>query len=229
MPDAQQLAQQILDSVGGSANIADVENCMTRLWVEVASPASVDLPALQATDGVMAAIAAGSNLQIVLGPGLVDRVADDLEALRAAAPAAAAGGSSPEELAARGASIKASARSRSDGRTMRAIRKISAIFIPLIPALIACGLIAGINGILTNLGWVPGVTPFLGVLSSGSLSLLAVFVGMAVPTRTRSRWSSAARPSSVARSAASSSQPVSRTSRGSARPRLPARAVCSGH
>ncbi len=61
---------------------------------------------------------------------------------------------------------------------MRAIRKISAIFIPLIPALIACGLIAGINGILTNLGWLPGVTPFLGVLSSGFLSLLAVFVGM---------------------------------------------------
>lgn len=189
MPDAQQLAQQILDSVGGSANIADVENCMTRLRVEVSSPASVDLPALQATDGVMAAIAAGSNLQIVLGPGLVDRVADGLEALRAAAPPAAAGGpgassaagasgSSPEELAARGASIKATARARSDGRTMRAIRKISAIFIPLIPALIACGLIAGINGILTNLGWVPGVTPFLGVLSSGFLSLLAVFVGM---------------------------------------------------
>lgn len=189
MPDAQQLAQQILDAVGGSANIADVENCMTRLRVEVVSDSSVALDDLKATDGVMAAIAAGSNLQIVLGPGLVDRVADDLEALRAAAPAAAAGGagassaagasgSSPEELAARGASIKATARARSDGRTMRAIRKISAIFIPLIPALIACGLIAGINGILTNLGWVPALTPFLGVLSSGFLSLLAVFVGM---------------------------------------------------
>ncbi|WP_022908545.1 PTS transporter subunit EIIB, partial [Curtobacterium sp. B18] len=179
MADAQQLAQQILDTVGGSSNIADVENCMTRLRVEVASPGSVDLPALQATDGVMAAIAAGSNLQIVLGPGLVDRVADSLESLRAApVPGAASASVSPEELAARGASIKASARARSDGRTMRAIRRISAIFIPLIPALIACGLIAGINGILTNLGWLPGVTPFLAVLSSGFLSLLAVFVGM---------------------------------------------------
>lgn len=186
MPDAQQLAQQILDAVGGAANIADVENCMTRLRVEVVSDSSVALEDLKATDGVMAAIAAGSNLQIVLGPGLVDRVAVDLEALRASAPPAAAGGSgvsgasgaSPDELAARGASIKASARARSDGRTMRAIRRISAIFIPLIPALIACGLIAGINGILTNLGWLPGVTPFLGVLSSGFLSLLAVFVGM---------------------------------------------------
>lgn len=142
------------------------------------SVSAVALEDLKATDCVVAAIAAGSNLHSVLGPGLVDRVADDLEALRASAPSAAAGGSSPEELAARGAEIKATARARSDGRTMRAIRKISAIFIPLIPALIACGLIAGINGILTNLGWVPGVTPFLGVLSSGFLSLLAVFVGM---------------------------------------------------
>ncbi|WP_416394481.1 MULTISPECIES: PTS transporter subunit EIIC [unclassified Curtobacterium] len=179
MTVAQQLAQQILDTVGGSSNIADVENCMTRLRVEVASPSSVDLPALQATEGVMAAIAAGSNLQIVLGPGLVDRVADSLESLRAApVPGASSASVSPEELAARGASIKASARARSDGRTMRAIRRVAAIFIPLIPALIACGLIAGINGILTNLGWLPGVTPFLGVLSSGFLSLLAVFVGM---------------------------------------------------
>ncbi|MCS6577346.1 PTS transporter subunit EIIB [Curtobacterium flaccumfaciens] len=231
MPDAQQLAQQILDSVGGSANIADVENCMTRLRVEVVSDSSVALEDLKATDGVMAAIAAGSNLQIVLGPGLVDRVADGLEALRATAPSAAAGGpgASPDELAARGASIKATARARSDGRTMRAIRKISAIFIPLIPALIACGLIAGINGILTNLGWLPGVTPFLGVLSSGFLSLLAVFVGMAVLSKSVSRWSSAARPSSVVRSAASSSRPASRTSRCSARPWLPGRAVCSAH
>ncbi len=100
MPDAQQLAQQILDSVGGSANIADVENCMTRLRVEVVSDSpSSTRRTLKATDGVMAAIAAGSNLQIVLGPGLVDRVADDLEALRAAAPSAAAGGAGASSAA----------------------------------------------------------------------------------------------------------------------------------
>ncbi|WP_439690584.1 PTS transporter subunit EIIC [Curtobacterium sp. SP.BCp] len=177
MADAQQLAQQILDSVGGSANIADVENCMTRLRVEVVSTEDVALDDLKATDGVMAAIAAGSNLQIVLGPGLVDRVANDLSTLRAQ-PSDPAPSVTPEELAARGAAMKSAARSRTDGRTMRAVRKISAIFIPLIPALIACGLIAGINGILTNLGWLPGLTPFLAVLSSGFLSLLAVFVAM---------------------------------------------------
>jgi len=127
---------------------------------------------------VLSAIAASSNLQIAVGPGLVDRVADGLEALRAATPSTATGGSSPLELAARGADIKATARARFDGHTMRTIWKVSAIVIPLIPALITCGLIAGINGILTNRGRVPALTPFLGVLSSGCLALLAVFVMM---------------------------------------------------
>ncbi len=62
---------------------------------------------------------------------------------------------SPEKQAARGASIKASACARSDGRTMRIIGRVSAIFVPLVVWLIARRLIAGINGILTNLGWLP--------------------------------------------------------------------------
>lgn len=30
---------------------------------------------------------------------------------------------------------------------------------PLIPALIGCGVIAGLNGLLVNLGVLPGLTP----------------------------------------------------------------------
>lgn len=120
MPDAQRPAQQIIDAVGGSTNIAHVENCMSRLRVEVVSETSVALEDRKATDGFMTAIAAGANLQIVLDSGLVDRVADGLEALRTPAPPSAAvsrsgpSGTSPDALAARGVSIKAAARARSE-------------------------------------------------------------------------------------------------------------------
>lgn len=57
------------------------------------------------------------------------------------------------------------------------LRRIAQIFVPLIPALIGCGIIAGINGLLTNLGWLPSVVPALAALASGFLSLIAVFVG----------------------------------------------------
>lgn len=39
------------------------------------------------------------------------------------------------------------------------LRRIANIFVPLIPALIGCGIIAGLNGLLVNLGWLTSVTP----------------------------------------------------------------------
>ncbi|CAM5702472.1 hypothetical protein SMICM304S_00119 [Streptomyces microflavus] len=48
---------------------------------------------------------------------------------------------------------------------------------PLIPALIGCGIIAGLNGLLVNLGWLPAVTPALAAMAPGFMALIAVFVG----------------------------------------------------
>ncbi len=57
------------------------------------------------------------------------------------------------------------------------LRRIANIFVPLIPALIGCGIIAGLNGLLVNLGWLPGITPALAAMASGFMALIAVFVG----------------------------------------------------
>lgn len=48
---------------------------------------------------------------------------------------------------------------------------------PLIPALIGCGIIAGLGGLLTNLGRAPALVPALAAVASGFMSLIAVFVG----------------------------------------------------
>ncbi|GCB92945.1 PTS beta-glucoside transporter subunit EIIBCA [Streptomyces noursei] len=57
------------------------------------------------------------------------------------------------------------------------LRRIANIFVPLIPALIGCGIIAGLNGLLTNAGWLPALVPALTAIASGFMSLIAVFVG----------------------------------------------------
>ncbi|HEY0186769.1 MAG TPA: PTS transporter subunit EIIC [Cellulomonas sp.] len=181
MSDAPLLAQRVLTLLGGPRNVREVESCMTRLRVEVHDPEAVDLDGLRAEPGVIAVVA-GDSWQVVLGPGLVDRVARAMQA----ALAEAAGGGTPltDALAAEGAAIKQASRERHDSPVMRAVRRISAVFVPLIPALVACGLIAGVNGIVTNLvssGTLPGlagIQPFIGVLSAGFLGLLPVFVGM---------------------------------------------------
>ncbi|SCE31587.1 PTS system IIB component, Glc family /PTS system IIC component, Glc family, partial [Streptomyces sp. SolWspMP-5a-2] len=46
-----------------------------------------------------------------------------------------------------------------------------------IPALIGCGVLAGLNGLLVNAGWLPGLTPALTAVASGFMALIAVFVG----------------------------------------------------
>ncbi|MFC9228615.1 PTS transporter subunit EIIC [Streptomyces decoyicus] len=92
--------------------------------------------------------------------------------LGTAPPAATA-----EELAAQGAALKARQKSRNATPVKLFLRRIANIFVPLIPALIGCGIVAGINGLLTNLGWLPSVVPALAAIASGFMSLIAVFVG----------------------------------------------------
>ncbi|NVI31785.1 PTS transporter subunit EIIB, partial [Streptomyces sp. CAI-17] len=184
------LAAAILPLVGGAANVTTVVHCMTRLRLGLADRSLVQDEALKAVPGVMGVVE-DDTYQIVLGPGTVARVTPEFEALveeeRAAAPAprpvpASAGAPEPhpvtaEELAARGAEIKAERKARNATPLKLFLRRIANIFVPLIPALIGCGIIAGVNGLLTNLGWAPGVTPALGALASGFMALIAVFVG----------------------------------------------------
>ncbi|MFD3516104.1 PTS transporter subunit EIIC [Streptomyces sp. NPDC058657] len=85
---------------------------------------------------------------------------------------------SAEELAAQGAALKAARKAKNATPLKLFLRRIANIFVPLIPALIGCGIIAGLNGLLINLGWLPALTPALAALASGFMALIAVFVGL---------------------------------------------------
>lgn len=102
--------------------------------------------------------------------------ADD-PAPSAADPAPSAATTTADELAARGAALKARQKARNATPVKLFLRRIANIFVPLIPALIGCGIVAGLNGLLTNLGWLPALVPALGAVASGFMSLIAVFVG----------------------------------------------------
>ncbi|POX37244.1 PTS alpha-glucoside transporter subunit IIA [Streptomyces sp. Ru73] len=82
-----------------------------------------------------------------------------------------------DELAERGAALKARRKAANATPFKLFLRRIANIFVPLIPALIGCGIIAGINGLLTNLGWLPSLVPALTAIASGFMALIAVFVG----------------------------------------------------
>ncbi|MGW8364184.1 PTS transporter subunit EIIC [Streptomyces wedmorensis] len=167
------IAAAILPLVGGAGNISTVAHCMTRLRLGLRDRSLVQDDALKALPSVMGVVE-DDTYQIVLGPGTVARVTPELEALVAEATGPA---HSAEDLAAQGAALKAARKAKNATPFKLFLRRIANIFVPLIPALIGCGIIAGLNGLLINLGWLPGVTPALAAIASGFMALIAVFVG----------------------------------------------------
>ncbi|MCC3779250.1 PTS transporter subunit EIIC, partial [Streptomyces sp. UNOB3_S3] len=167
----QDTAAALLPLLGGAGNVRTVGHCMTRLRVEVADRAPVRGAELRALPGVLGVVEDGESFQIVLGPGTVARVAPELERLVAAC------GTTADALAARGDALRERRRAR-DGTPGRLfLRRLAQVFVPLIPALVGCGVIAGAGGLLANLHWLPALVPALSAIVSGFMSLIAVFVG----------------------------------------------------
>lgn len=175
-------AAAILPLVGGAANVSSVVHCMTRLRLGLRDRSLVQDEALKAVPAVMGVVE-DDTYQIVLGPGTVARVTPEFEKLvkegqeAAPAPDPAATPLTAEELAAQGAEMKAARKAKNATPFKLFLRRIANIFVPLIPALIGCGIIAGLNGLLVNLEWLPSVTPALAAMASGFMALIAVFVG----------------------------------------------------
>ncbi|MFD0021026.1 PTS transporter subunit EIIC [Streptomyces sp. NPDC058382] len=177
-------AAAILPLVGGAANVSSIAHCMTRLRLGLRDRSLVQDEALKAVPAVMGVVD-DDTYQIVLGPGTVARVTPEFEKLveegragqPAPAPSPASAPLTAEELAAQGAEMKAARKAKNATPFKLFLRRIANIFVPLIPALIGCGIIAGLNGLLVNLGWLTSVTPALAAMASGFMALIAVFVG----------------------------------------------------
>ena len=128
--DYRKTAQDILDHVGGSKNIASAAHCATRLRLVIADNKKVSKEALENVDGVKGVFEASGQLQIILGTGTVNKVFAefiDIAGITASSKAEA------KEVAA-----------EKQNWFMRAIKLLGDIFVPIIPAIVASGFLMGI-------------------------------------------------------------------------------------
>ena len=128
--DYRKTAQDILDHVGGSKNIASAAHCATRLRLVIADNMKVSKEALENVNGVKGVFEASGQLQIILGTGTVNKVFAEFI-----------------DIAGITASSKAEAKEAAAEKQnwfVRAIKLLGDIFVPIIPAIVASGFLMGI-------------------------------------------------------------------------------------
>lgn len=146
----EQMAQSILQFTGGKGNIRMVSNCMTRVRLEVNDPSVVQIDQIKALKGVFG-VHVDAQVQVIVGPGTAAKVAACLQELLGDAHKAAgqADKETAQEIAARNKQVIKSRQKVSKGKLF--LKTISNVFVPLSSALIASGLLAGIQSILVSL------------------------------------------------------------------------------
>lgn len=140
----QTTANLVVKALGGVSNIASYTNCMTRLRVHVTDASLVEEQNLRAIEGVLGVVINGVSVQVVFGPGTVSKVAEAfgavLNKLTDAEKKVAKVTSCEEKESVKQLKLKT--------YIQRGLKHIANIFVPLLPGIIAGGLINGITSAL---------------------------------------------------------------------------------
>ncbi len=170
--DSKKTAKEIFDILGGKENIVSNATCMTRLRVKVKENPNLD--ELKKVEGIINVVEA-DTLQIVLGPGTVNSVGQEFSKLSGIS----LGFSDVKDLADENKKIN---KEKYNGGIQRFLQKIANIFVPLLPGIIAAGLIMGLTNIInvTTKGQFNGEWWFAAIRSIGFVMFgyLALYVGM---------------------------------------------------
>lgn len=150
----QKTIEGILENIGGKENIKTITHCATRLRMSLYDSKKVKQALLEDVDLVKGVFTASGQLQIIFGTGLVNKVYDEMQQYigGVSTPVHDDGGQQGE---------------KGKGGFLRAIKVLGDIFVPIIPAIVASGLLMGLLEGLTK------VWPELS--SSGTYTIIHLF------------------------------------------------------
>ncbi|MBP2257850.1 PTS transporter subunit EIIC [Virgibacillus alimentarius] len=179
MGKEQNMAKGILEQIGGKDNLKRITHCMTRLRLLLNDDTKADYDKLKQIEGVMGVVA-DETLQIVIGPGTVNRVSEELSQLTGLGIGEDAEPEVDNLTFEEQAAIKKENIKRKNKTPFKnLLRRIGNIFIPLIPGLVASGIINGVANFAKNAGANDEATwmQILLLIGSGIFTYLAILVG----------------------------------------------------
>lgn len=138
MADHAKWANEILPLLGGKENVASAAHCATRLRLVLKDNAKADKEALDKLEYVKGVFLNGGQFQIILGQGVVNKVYAELIKICGITEM------STQDVKDAGAEKL--------NPIQKLAKLLSDIFVPIIPAIVASGLLMGIMGLCSKFG-----------------------------------------------------------------------------
>ncbi|MER0410106.1 PTS trehalose transporter subunit IIBC [Clostridioides difficile] len=172
--NSKESISKIIEYVGGKENIQSATHCVTRLRLILKDTSKANISKLEDIDIVKGCFNAGGQFQIVIGTG-VDKVYKDLIDQTGAEEV------SKEE-------IKQQVNEKSN-KFQKFIRILADIFIPILPAIVASGLLMGVNNMIANPGIfyeksvievntdIAGISGIINLIANTSFTFLPALIG----------------------------------------------------
>ncbi len=143
----KQISKELLVLLGGASNITSNAACMTRLRIGLKDTSKVEIEKIKKLDGVLGVVES-DTLQIVFGPGKVNKVLDEFYQLTGLSKGQAQDGEEAQGIEDVARENKAVQKAKYDKPVQRFLKKIANIFVALLPGIIAAGLINGICNVI---------------------------------------------------------------------------------
>lgn len=151
--DYQKAASQVYSYIGGKENLISAAHCATRLRLVIGDNDKCDKDAVENIEGVSGVFFASGQLQIIFGTGTVNKVYDEF--IKIAGITEATKDEVKQAAAAKQNAFK------------RAIKTLGDVFVPIIPAIVASGLLMGLLEGLSNV--------FPAMTQSGTYTIIHLF------------------------------------------------------
>ncbi|MEE8858096.1 MAG: sucrose-specific PTS transporter subunit IIBC [Leuconostoc mesenteroides] len=180
--DHNKVAKRIADAVGKD-NIVAAAHCATRLRLVIKDVKKINQDALDNDSDLKGTFNANGQYQIIVGPGDVNGVYDEFVKITGVEQASTA------DLK------KIAAQSGKRNPLMDLVKVLSDIFVPLIPALVAGGLLMALNNILTGEGMfgakslvemfpqITGLAEMINLMASAPFAFLPILIGITATRR----------------------------------------------
>ncbi|WP_137625720.1 sucrose-specific PTS transporter subunit IIBC [Lactiplantibacillus pingfangensis] len=178
----QEVANRVLAAIGKN-NIQAAAHCATRLRLVIKDESKIDQKALDDDPDVKGTFETNGQFQIIIGPGDVDHVYDALIAATGLKEA------TPDDIKA----VASAGQKRNP--LMDFLKVLSDIFIPIIPALVAGGLLMALNNVLTAehlfmaksvvevYPGLKGIAEMINAMASAPFTFLPILLGFSATKR----------------------------------------------